>query len=271
MDCRMEAATIKRTIERRKALWMTCSSMRPVWTARISKVKVLPTHDASKVRASGSGLKTTGVPSSLPVKFNIDGKDAGPRREAQEANICDNHDGTYLVSYVPDMTDSCSVHPDSSPYATLNSNICQLCIQLEAFACCAEALGRDFRPLLTTWLYTVPEKAGEETLLVSQAALSSIWNINKVCGYASLKELINENSDYLLNDISLNLQRLSQHPQTESPFRMNIGAGCHPNKVKVSDPGVAKTGLKAFQPTYFTVDCSESGQGQRLFGFRLFQ
>ncbi|CAI5646927.1 unnamed protein product [Oreochromis niloticus] len=70
------------------------------------KVKVLPTHDASKVRASGSGLKTTGVPSSLPVKFNIDGKDAGPRREAQEANICDNHDGTYLVSYVPDMTDS---------------------------------------------------------------------------------------------------------------------------------------------------------------------
>ncbi|XP_076748101.1 filamin-A-like [Maylandia zebra] len=38
----------------------------------------------------------------------------------------------------------------------------------------------------------------------------------------------------------------------ESPFRMNIRAGCHPNKVKVSDPGVAKTGLKAFQPTYFT-------------------
>ncbi|CAI5644007.1 unnamed protein product [Oreochromis niloticus] len=59
--------------------------------------------------------------------------------------------------------------------------------------------------------------------------------------------------------------------QTESPFRMNIGAGCHPNKVKVSDPGVANTGLQAFQPTYFTVDCSESGQGQRLFAFRLFQ
>ncbi|XP_039460155.1 filamin-A-like isoform X4 [Oreochromis aureus] len=57
----------------------------------------------------------------------------------------------------------------------------------------------------------------------------------------------------------------------ESPFRMNIRAGCHPNKVKVSDPGVAKTGLKAFKPTYFTVDCSESGQGQRLFAFRLFQ
>lgn len=42
---------------------------------------------------------------------------------------------------------------------------------------------------------------------------------------------------------------------------MNIGAGCHPNKVKVSGPGVAKTGLKAFEPTYFTVDCAEAGQG----------
>ncbi|CAI5643981.1 unnamed protein product [Oreochromis niloticus] len=65
------------------------------------------------------------------------------------------------------------------PLPQLNSNICQLCIQLEALACCAQALGRDFRPLLTTWLYPVLEKAGEETLLVSQAALSSIWNINK--------------------------------------------------------------------------------------------
>lgn len=46
--------------------------------------------------------------------------------------------------------------------------------------------------------------------------------------------------------------------------QMNIGAGCHPNKVKVSGPGVAKTGLKAFEPTYFTVDCAEAGQGMSL-------
>lgn len=45
--------------------------------------------------------------------------------------------------------------------------------------------------------------------------------------------------------------------------QMNIGAGCHPNKVKVSGPGVAKTGLKAFEPTYFTVDCAEAGQGTK--------
>lgn len=50
---------------------------------------------------------------------------------------------------------------------------------------------------------------------------------------------------------------------------MNIGAGCHPNKVKVSGPGVAKTGLKAFEPTYFTVDCSEAGQGMTILNLML--
>ncbi|CAJ1055137.1 filamin-A isoform X2 [Xyrichtys novacula] len=78
------------------------------------KVKVLPTHDASKVKASGPGLNTTGVPASLPVEFTIDAKDAGegllavqitdPEGKPKKANIRDNHDGTYLVSYVPDMT-----------------------------------------------------------------------------------------------------------------------------------------------------------------------
>lgn len=40
------------------------------------KLRVLPTHDASKVRASGPGL-TSGVPASFPVEFSIDAKDAG--------------------------------------------------------------------------------------------------------------------------------------------------------------------------------------------------
>ncbi|XP_058873200.1 filamin-A-like [Acipenser ruthenus] len=78
------------------------------------KVKVLPTHDASKVKASGPGLDTTGVQASLPVEFTIDAKDAGegllavqitdPEGKPKKANIRDNEDGTYLVSYVPDVT-----------------------------------------------------------------------------------------------------------------------------------------------------------------------
>ncbi|XP_047424450.1 TELO2-interacting protein 1 homolog [Mugil cephalus] len=114
------------------------------------------------------------------------------------------------------ITPSFAPLPPSSSSSTihhLNSIIWQLCIQLEGIASFAQALGRDFRPLLMTSLYPVLEKAGEETLLVSQTALMSMLDISEACGYPSLKELINENSDYLLNDISLNLQRLGQHPQ----------------------------------------------------------
>ncbi|XP_033939810.1 filamin-B isoform X2 [Pseudochaenichthys georgianus] len=74
------------------------------------KFRVLPTHDASKVRASGPGL-TSGVPASFPVEFNIDAKDAGQGQlsvlitdqdgKPRQPTIHDNGDGTYLVSYIP--------------------------------------------------------------------------------------------------------------------------------------------------------------------------
>uniref|UniRef100_A0A667XTF4 Filamin B n=1 Tax=Myripristis murdjan TaxID=586833 RepID=A0A667XTF4_9TELE len=75
------------------------------------KFRVLPTHDASKVRASGPGL-TSGVPASFPVEFSIDAKDAGQGQltvlitdqdgKPKQTSIHDNGDGTYRVSYVPD-------------------------------------------------------------------------------------------------------------------------------------------------------------------------
>ncbi|KAM8862699.1 TELO2-interacting protein 1 homolog [Spinachia spinachia] len=129
------------------------------------------------------------------------------------SNINVSNTKANSLQVIPSSSD---LRPSSSSTSTihqLNSNIWQLCIQLEGVAHFAQALGPDFRPMLMTSLYPVLEKAGEETLLVSQAALGSMWDISEACGYRSLKELINDNSDYLLNDISLNLQRLSQHPQ----------------------------------------------------------
>nr|XP_020466872.1 filamin-B isoform X2 [Monopterus albus] len=74
------------------------------------KFRVLPTHDASKVRASGPGL-TSGVLASFPVEFNVDTKDAGKGQlellitdqdgKTKQPSIHDNDDGTYEVSYIP--------------------------------------------------------------------------------------------------------------------------------------------------------------------------
>ncbi|XP_069550039.1 TELO2-interacting protein 1 homolog [Brachyistius frenatus] len=137
----------------------------------------------------------------------------GPSRLLCISNIDASNTNLNSLQVISPSFVTASRSSSTSTLHQLNSSIWQLCIQLEGIACFAQVLGRDFRPLLMTSLYAVLEKAGEETLLVRQAALSSMLEISKACGYPSLKELINENSDYLLNDISLNLQRLSQHPQ----------------------------------------------------------
>lgn len=64
------------------------------------KIKVLPAHDASKVRASGPGLNASGIPASLPVEFTIDARDAG--------------EGLLTVQILVSLgTASCPAQPDS--------------------------------------------------------------------------------------------------------------------------------------------------------------
>jgi hypothetical protein len=43
--------------------------------------------------------------------------------------------------------------------------------------------------------------------------------------------------------------------------QVGVGKGSHPGQVKVFGPGVERSGLKADQPTHFTVDCSGAGEG----------
>ncbi|XP_043334683.1 TELO2-interacting protein 1 homolog [Cervus canadensis] len=111
-------------------------------------------------------------------------------------------------------TSSPAFSKPSPTICSMNSNIWQICIQLEGIGHFAHALGKDFRLLLMSALYPVLEKAGDQTLLISQAAIGTMTDICQACGYDSLQHLINENSDYLVNGISLNLRHLSLHPHT---------------------------------------------------------
>ncbi|NXS93009.1 TTI1 protein, partial [Jacana jacana] len=95
---------------------------------------------------------------------------------------------------------------------TMNSNIWQICIQLEGVGCFAAVLGKEFRLLLLSALYPVLEKAGDKTLLISETALGTLVDICEACSYDSVQCLINENSDYLVNGISLNLRQLARQP-----------------------------------------------------------
>ncbi|XP_008573769.1 PREDICTED: TELO2-interacting protein 1 homolog [Galeopterus variegatus] len=102
----------------------------------------------------------------------------------------------------------------SPTICSMNSNIWQICIQLEGIGQFAFALGKDFNLLLMSALYPVLEKAGDQTLLISQVATSTMMDICHACGYDSPRHLINQNSDYLVNGISLNLRHLALHPHT---------------------------------------------------------
>ncbi|NXC74618.1 TTI1 protein, partial [Anhinga anhinga] len=95
---------------------------------------------------------------------------------------------------------------------TMNSNIWQICIQLEGVGYFAAVLGKEFRLLLLSALYPVLEKAGDKTLLISETALGTLVDICEACSYDSVQSLINENSDYLVNGISLNLRQLAHQP-----------------------------------------------------------
>ncbi|KAH0619335.1 hypothetical protein JD844_019371 [Phrynosoma platyrhinos] len=95
---------------------------------------------------------------------------------------------------------------------SMNSNIWQICIQLEGIGRFAQALKRDFRLLLLSTLYPVLEKAGDPTLLISQTARGAMAEICLACGYGSVPELINQNADYLVNGISLHLRHVAHEP-----------------------------------------------------------
>ncbi|XP_074068009.1 TELO2-interacting protein 1 homolog [Macrotis lagotis] len=101
----------------------------------------------------------------------------------------------------------------SPTICSMNSNIWQICIQLEGIGCFAHALGIEFRFLLMSALYPVLEKVGDKTLLISQVATSTMMDICHACAYDSPQDLINHNADYLVNEISLNLHQMALSPR----------------------------------------------------------
>ncbi|XP_061217335.1 TELO2-interacting protein 1 homolog [Neopsephotus bourkii] len=116
----------------------------------------------------------------------------------------------------PEGTCSTILLPSPELHATartMNSNIWQMCIQLEGVGCFAAVLGKEFRLLLLSALYPVLEKAGDKTLLISETALGTLADVSEACGYGSVQRLINDNSDYLVNGISLGLRQLAQQPR----------------------------------------------------------
>ncbi|XP_066973718.1 filamin-A isoform X16 [Macrobrachium rosenbergii] len=88
------------------------------------RTRVRPPVEPNRVKVSGSGVSSKGIPASLPTELVIDTNDAGvgdlqvtvtgPDGHPRKVKVVDNRDGTYSASYVPD---DCGKYKVSVKYA----------------------------------------------------------------------------------------------------------------------------------------------------------
>ncbi|XP_068218759.1 filamin-A isoform X2 [Palaemon carinicauda] len=88
------------------------------------RTRVRPPVEPNRVKVSGSGVSSKGIPASLPTEIVIDTNDAGvgdlqvavtgPDGHPRKVKVVDNSDGTYSASYVPD---DCGKYKVSVKYA----------------------------------------------------------------------------------------------------------------------------------------------------------
>ncbi|XP_013380878.1 TELO2-interacting protein 1 homolog [Lingula anatina] len=97
--------------------------------------------------------------------------------------------------------------------AALNSNIMQICIELEGIGNFSKVLQSEFNKLLISILYPLLEKLGSHVAIISHTAYQTLCTVSSSCGYSGISELLCCNSDYLVNSISLRLRHLGRNPQ----------------------------------------------------------
>lgn len=90
---------------------------------------------------------------------------------------------------------------------------------LEAIGDFADILKDQFQELFLDLLYPLTEKLGSTDTRVEQTALSTLERITRVTGYQNVGALLRENLDYLVDTLTIRLQRLELYPW--APYVLN--------------------------------------------------
>ncbi|EWC44508.1 hypothetical protein DRE_06776 [Drechslerella stenobrocha 248] len=96
------------------------------------------------------------------------------------------------------------------------------CISLEVLAYTAATMAGEFRTELVDALYPVVHLFGSSLSLVQTHAIVTLESIAQACGYASTRDLLVENADYLVNAVSLKLNMFNVQPQAPMVLLMMI-------------------------------------------------
>lgn len=111
------------------------------------------------------------------------------------------------------------------------SNITLSCLHLEALATISKVSGREFRLSLMDLLYPILEKVLNTHSLISDCAVKALKCFAESCEYESVADLINNNADYLISNISIQLQQTLHYPQSPAVLQamlLNSNADTYP-------------------------------------------
>ena len=123
-----------------------------------------------------------------------------------------------------DRIDQLSYWEKGLPIEQINSNIQLICLMIKSISVSSGI--RNFNLFLIKVMYPLMEKLGNENALIANTALNALSVISRNCegavsasgGYergmagrnaGSIAELISENSDYLINSISMSFRHLT--------------------------------------------------------------
>ncbi|XP_065910601.1 TELO2-interacting protein 1 homolog isoform X1 [Dysidea avara] len=126
----------------------------------------------------------------------------------------------YWHCSTSNINDSAVDHNENTlSFKQLNSNVLLVCLMLQSVGTFVQVVGGSFEPLLQVAIYPLMEKLGDRNVMISNTAHHTVSLIAHHCGYASMSTLITANADYLVNAVSLNLRRISIHPEAPTVLR----------------------------------------------------
>ncbi|XP_053379957.1 TELO2-interacting protein 1 homolog [Mercenaria mercenaria] len=135
-----------------------------------------------------------------PINFDLVTSVTGPHQKVQS-----------LEQQLRGLAVTNNSHGVDATAAKMNRNIVQIALYLEGFGNFSKVLKSNFERFLIHVLYPMLEKLGDQTAYISNAAFIALWDVCTACRYKSLDELIRNNSDYLMNAISLRLRHLDRN------------------------------------------------------------